>query len=445
MNRVAIWKLGLVCMLLLIGSARAFAQTNQAQNKPNIILCMSDDQGWQDVSYNGLKKIKTTTLDAIAANGIRFNRFYGQPVCSPCRASVMTGRHPNRIGVFNPGSPFREQEYTLAQALRSAGYTTGHFGKWHLNGVSGPGKVIAESDPLGPRKLGFDESFSVSNYFETNWTFGHNGEPEKVEGDGSDAIVAQSLKFIQQAVDKKQPVFAVVWFGSPHVPSKPMPEDLKAAGGSGYYGEILAMDRAIGTLRDGIRKMGIADNTLLVFCSDNGATSQNQTGPNGKLRGHKGEVWEGGIRVPGVMEWPAKIKKPVVTEMPAGVVDIFPTIVDCLGIKPPHPVPIDGVSLMPLIEGKMSERPRPIGFWQHKGNAKEMKTDSGPSAWSDNRYKLNKTEAGKYELYDLIADIGETKDLAADHPDVVNKMKADLEIWLQSVIQSYKGADYINH
>ena len=190
---------------------------------PNIVLCMADDQGWGDVSYNGLTKIKTPNLDAMAAAGLRFNRYYAQQSCSPTRASVMTGRQQNRSGVFWPGMALRKQETTLAHAMKTAGYATGHFGKWHLNGVAGAGKVIPDSDPLSPRNLGFDESFSVSNYFETDWTFGHNGVPEKTSGDGSEVIVAQALKFIGQAADKKQPVFAVVWFGSPHAPHQPLP------------------------------------------------------------------------------------------------------------------------------------------------------------------------------------------------------------------------------
>jgi len=118
---------------------------------PNIVLCMTDDQGWGDVSYNGLKQIQTPNLDAMAASGVRFDRFYAaHPSCSPTRASVLTGRHPNRMGVFWPGMPLRRQDITIAQVVKAAGYVTGHFGKWHLNGVAGPGKPIATTDPLGP-------------------------------------------------------------------------------------------------------------------------------------------------------------------------------------------------------------------------------------------------------------------------------------------------------
>ena len=237
--------------------------------------------------------------------------------------------------------------------MKQAGYATGHFGKWHLNGVAGPGKIIPDTDPLAPRNCGFDESFSVSNYFETDWTFGRNGVAEKATGDGSEVIVGEALKFIGAAAEKKKPFFAVVWFGSPHAPHKPLPDDLKAAGGSGYYGELIGVDRSIGTLRAGLRKLGLADNTMLWFSSDNGGwldpTKPDAHGTNVDLRGRKGDMWEGGIRVPGLIEWPARIQ-PAVTDIPAGTVDIFPTIAELLHLKIERPVPLDGISLLPLFD-----------------------------------------------------------------------------------------------
>ena len=169
--------------------------------KPNIILCMTDGQGWGDVSDNGLTKIKMPNLDAMAAAGLRFNRLYAHQSCSPTRASVMTGRHPNQMGAFWPGMKLRKEENTVAQAAQFAGYATGHFGKWHLNGVAGPGKVMPDSDPLAPQNCGFDETFSVSNYFEINSTFGRKGIPEKTRGGGSDVIVAEAMKFIRRYPD----------------------------------------------------------------------------------------------------------------------------------------------------------------------------------------------------------------------------------------------------
>ena len=431
-----------VCIALML--ALSVAQSAEP-SRPNIILCMTDDQGWGDVGYNGLTKIKTPNLDAMAAAGLRFNRYYAQQTCSPTRAAILTGRHPNRMGVFWPGMKLRTEETTLATLVRNAGYTTGHFGKWHLNGVSGPGKIVAESDPLSPRNVGFDESFSVSNYFELDWSFGRNGVEEKVTGDGSEAVVSEALKFIGGAAEKKKPFFVLVWFGSPHVPHKPLPADLEAAGGSGYYGELIGVDRSIGTLRAGLRKLGVADDTMLWFSSDNGGwidpKKPDANGTNNDLRGRKGEMWEGGLRVPAIIEWPARIK-PAITDTSAGVVDIFPTLVELLGLKVERPVPLDGVSLLPLIDGKMPARPRPLGFWQFAGKEGALTTNSGPSAWNDNQYKLVKTKTGALELYDIAADRTERNDIAAAHPDVVARMKAQLEDWQQSVIRSYNREDY---
>lgn len=413
-------------------------------SRPNIILCMTDDQGWGDVSYNGLKKIKTPALDSMAAEGLRFTRFYAQQSCSPARASVMTGRHPNRMGVFWPGMPLRRQEITIAQAVKRAGYATGHFGKWHLNGIAGPGKPISADDPLGPGAFGFDEWFSVSNYFDLDWTFSKNGRLVKVKGDGSDAIVNEALKFISRMAKKKTPFLAVIWFGSPHAPHKPLPEDLKAANGSAYYGELIGVDRAMQTLRDGLKNLGISENTLIWFCSDNGGwidpARPDANGTNAGLRGRKGDMWEGGIRVPGIIVWPARIKKPVVCDIPAGVIDIYPTIIDILKIKVPDQVkPIDGISLLPLIEGKMNERPKPMGFWQFRGG---ISIDSGPSAWVDNKYKLVKLPRGQCELYDLTSDPFEKNNIASQFPEIVNWMKFNLEEWQKSVLRSYRGEDY---
>jgi len=439
MDRRNFLKSGAAALALgLSGCAGPARRTEEGARNPNIILCMTDDQGWGDVSYNGLKQIQTPALDAMAAKGMRFNRFYAaHPSCSPTRASVMTGRHPYRMGCIWPGMPLKKEEMTIAQAVKRAGYATGHFGKWHLNGVAGPGKLIPDSDPLSPRNVGFDEAFSVSNYFELDWTFSHNGVPEKVTGDGSDAIVGAALKFIEENVKQDKPFLAVIWYGSPHVPHKPLAADLKKAGGSAYYGEMVGVDRSMGTLRRGLRRLGIADNTLVWFCSDNGSwldpAAPSAHGSNGPLRGRKGELWEGGVRVPGLIEWPARIKRPVVTEVSACTSDIYPTIMDILNLKVPNQVePLDGISLVPLLDGRMKERPSPIGFWARGFGL----------AWNDNRYKLIQNGPDKWDLYDMTVDISEETDLADRHPEIVNRMKAELENWRQSVLRSDRGEDY---
>jgi arylsulfatase A-like enzyme len=414
-----------------------------AAERPNIILCMTDDQGWGDVSYNGLAEAKTPNLDDMAASGLMFTRFYAAaPVCSPTRASVLTGRHPNRGGTFLYGYPLRHEETCLAAVLKSAGYATGHFGKWHLNGVSGPGKPISGDDPLNPGTFGFDQWVSVSNFYDLDPLMSRNGVSEQFQGDGSDIAVAEALKFIRSSAEQKQPFFAVIWFGSPHNPHRALAADVKAAGGSQYYGEIIGVDRAMGHLRTELREQQLADNTIVWFCSDNGGT---KAGSVGGLRGNKGSVWEGGVRVPCIIEWPAKLK-PRTTDVVGVTSDIYPTLVELLGLKVEQQVqPLDGISLVPLLEGKLPQRPRPIGFWHHPKAVKSdgLKREDGQVAWTDNRYKLVKIGPQQpYELYDLIADRNETHDLAAEHPEVVAKMKAELDAWQASVIKSYAGEDY---
>jgi arylsulfatase A-like enzyme len=414
-----------------------------AVRKPNFVLCMTDDQGWGDVSYNGLTACKTPNLDAMAAAGLRLDRFYAAaPVCSPTRGSFLTGRNPNRYGTFQHGYPLRIEERTVAQAAKQAGYTTGHFGKWHLNGVKGPGQPIPAADPLHPGRFGFDEWLSVSNFFDLNWTLSRRGKDEKFTGDGSDYIASQAAKFMADAVKDGKPFLAVVWFGNPHSPHQALAADQTAAGGSAYYGEIVAIDRAMGALRKALRDLGVADNTMLLFCSDNGAT---KTGSTGNLRGNKGSLWEGGLAVPGVIEWPSRIAKPAVSNLPACTSDIYPTVVEALGVNVvKQPQPLDGMSLLPLLAGRMKARGAGIGFWYglagRSGAARG--SDVGHAAWTEDRYKLHKVPGGTYELYDLAADRKETKDLAAELPKEVERMKADLAKWQESVEKSLKGDDY---
>lgn len=404
------------------------------QGRPNFILCMTDDQGWGDVSYNergrlASGKFKTVELDKMAAAGLRFDRFYSAaPNCSPTRGSCLTGRHPFRYGVTAPGRPLKLEEKTIAQALGESGYKTGHFGKWHLNGRSGPGKPVEKDDPLSPGAFGFQSWFSVSNFFESDWTFSRNGAPVPTQGDGSDVIVAEALKWLDSLGTRESgaPFFAVIWFGNPHTPHIPLPADAAAAGGDKELGEIAGVDRAMGALRKGLRDRGLAHNTMLWFNSDNG-----RPGDNRPLKGGKNGIDEGGIRVPGICEWPARIK-PGRTSIPAVTSDFYLTILEAAGVPLPKdkPHPLDGISLVPLFDGKMPERPSPIGF-----------TNGGATVLSDNRYKLVAGKEGK-KLYDMTLDLGEANDLSAAMPDVVARMSKLLDDWIASVHQSREGGDY---
>ena len=233
----------------------------------------------------------------------------------------------------------------------------------------------------------------------------------------------------------------MVWFGSPHVPLKPLPEDLKAAGGSAYYGELVGVDRSMGTLRAGLRKLGIADNTMLWFNSDNGAWLDEKApdahGSNGVLRGHKGRTVGGrhprarADRVAGADQ--AAVGHRRARRAPATSIRPSWTL---LKLEVPNQVqPLDGISLVPLLDGQMKERPKPIGFWHHG----ETGLEDGPVAWIDNRYKLHKRARNKYELYDLSADPRKNPTSPPQHPEIVTRMKAGMDNWQQSVLRAAAG------
>ncbi len=346
---ILLWLAGVACPL---ASSVALAADRP---KPNIIFVMADDMGWGQTGYRNHPVLKTPNLDAMAANGLRFERFYaGGPVCSPTRASVLTGRSPDRAGVLTHGYALRLQEKTIAQALKGAGYVTGHFGKWHLNGFKGPGAPVLRNDSHSPGVFGFDEWVSVTNFFDVDPIMSRSGAIEQFTGDSSEIVVDEAVKFLDKHRDGDKPMFAVVWFGTPHSPFKALPEDkalfdsLNAASAN-HYGELVAMDRSIGTLRAKLREFGIADNTLVVFCSDNGGLPGIKPDTVGGLRGYKGSVYEGGLRVPGIIEWPAVVE-PRVTNYPACTMDLFPTIADIVDLPDEVFVnPLDGISLQPLL------------------------------------------------------------------------------------------------
>ena len=477
----------------------------RAAERPNIVLLMGDDHGWDETGYNGHPYLKTPVLDEMARTGLRLDRFHsGGSSCSPTRGTVMTGRHHNRYGTFNPGWSIRPEEITIAHLLRKAGYATGHFGKWHL----GPVKAAS---PTNPGAMGFDEWISHDNFFELNPHFSTNGgAPVQVRGESSELVVANAIRFIARARQSGKPFFVVLWFGSPHEPYQGLPEDLAlydhlpatfatrqvqlTSNETGRntrrlqrevlrerFAEITAMDRAIGTLRTHLRGAGLRDHTLLWYCGDNGTSADaNATVP---FRAEKGHVYDGGIRVPGLIEWPAKIAQPRTSDVNAVTSDILPTLCALTG-QPLPPRPLDGISLQPLLEGRMTERPTPICFWngsalqQRAANAKpyldpELQKGTtplvklsaegatrnfrnahhppigapdfaGPRAIVDNRFKLvvDGERGPSKELFDLRADRAEKNNVIAAHPEIATKLEAQLRAWQESVLRSLSGADY---
>ena len=474
------WRVGQFAALCFLFSG--CAGDEPSRNLPNIVLVMADDQGWGDVAYNGHPVLRTPHLDEMAASGLRFDRFYAAaPVCSPTRGSVMTGRHPNRFGCFSWGLTLRPQETTIAEALKTAGYATGHFGKWHLGSVR-------KGSPVNPGASGFDEWLSAPNFFDNDAILSARGEAVQTEGESSLITVDAALEFIERCTSEGTTFLAVVWFGSPHRPHEALDQDRVPYADEEeplqhFYGEITAMDRAIGKLRSRIRDLGIKKNTLFWYCSDNGALKPE--GSSGGHRGNKGEVYEGGLLVPAVLEWPERIPSPRTTSMRANTSDIFPTLLEVAGVSADDGILLDGISLVPLLEGGIEERPKPMGFWEYPapgvqtpsqewmaellasqtaghepGDKWKLRLDAGEikerfsedllpghSAWVDEDWKLHRIadksgEQVSLELYNLDEDPIEQVDLKESEPERTESMIRALEAWQRSVVRSLNGEDY---
>lgn len=435
-----------------------------AEEKTNFVLCMTDDQGWGDVGYMGHPQLKTPAIDKMASEGLRFDRFYAAaPVCSPSRGGFITGRTPSRFGSYNYGYITRTEEITLGELAQSAGYATAHYGKWHI----GP---ALKDHPLSPGGQGFDDWLSHDNFFDLNPKLSRNGaKPKPVIGETSDIVATETVRFMRECHRSKKPFLIIAWFPSPHSPHQAASNDLGLYADSesnkkqmNYYGELSGVDRAMGTIRKELRKLGIEENTFLLFTSDNGPE---KIGSAGGLAGRKHQFTEGGIRVPGIIEWPARIKKPGRTSIPCGAIDLFPTIREILGAQDiAKDRPLDGLSLLPLFDGKWTSRPKPMGFgiiksgsvkndgqWFHghtnTGTARTFKgrshfdpPESFPGdkgAWIDNDFKLLD---GK--LYNLKIDAQEKNNLAGKFPERLQAMKKALGLWQTSVARSLCGMDY---
>lgn len=443
---------------------------------PNVILLMTDDLGWGDTGYNGNKIIQTPHLDQMAAEGIQFDRFYSaSAVCSPTRASCLTGRNPFRTGIFNANNGIlRPEEITIPELLKERGYATGHFGKWHLGTFTTEIKDANRGGPNHPELLnlptdhGYDVYFATEskvptcdpmkkpknvsgmfwdpippgepyNEFGTYYWSNASGVNEKVEdnlaGDDSRVIMDRAIPFIETAVGKKQPFAAVIWFHAPHLPCVATPEwldvykelDLKTRN---YAGCVSAVDQQVGRLRAKLSELGVADDTMIWFCSDNGPEN-NTPGSTGGFSQRKRSLHDGGVRVPGLLVWPVKVKQGRVESVPCVTSDYLPTIMAAVGIPTDKaPYELDGENLMPLIEGNSFKRSRPVNF-QYSGQAN----------CSTEQYKFYE-KGGKPELYDMLTDPKEQHNIAAQHPETVAEMRKQWLSWQAQTKASFEGNEY---
>ena len=465
----------IAAMLCLFYSCIAFAETPRKSGMPNIILVMADDQGWGDTGYNGHPFVQTPALDAMAKDGFVFDRFYaGAPVCSPTRASVMTGRSPIRTKVTNHGRYMRPHEQTIGETLKAAGYVTGIFGKVHL------GSGQPES-PCNPSGMGFDEWAIGLNFFDNDPYLSRNGKVEHRKGKGSVILMDDAIAFLKNHKDDNRPMFTVIWFPSPHSPHAEVPDGpprlYATKHDAGYFREITLLDQQVGRLRGELRGMGIAQNTILWYCSDNGGLVKRSSGGREK----KGSIYEGGLRVPAIIEWPARKLKGR-TAVPASTSDMYPTLLAMAGVKLHAPHLLDGIDVSDIIAGTTRKRSKPMGFWhniqggqltysdnflkaimnkQQAGaplphNPQRMRKDvdefpqfpedkaKGHAAWNDWPWKLHRINGERFELYNLTEDPMETTDLSKDpdHTRRFEQMKKELDGWMRSVVRSLNGKDY---
>ena len=404
--------------LLALGVASLLAR---AETKPNIVLIVTDDQGWWDLGIHGNQEIDTPNLDRLAAESVELTRFYVQPVCAPTRAGLMTGRHYLRTGLYNTrfgGDTLHLGEHTLAEALRQAGYRTGMFGKWHLG----------EYRRFHPDQRGFDESvFFSAGHTERYWepdALLNNGRPVSVRGHITDVLTDAASTFVRANQDR--PFFLYLAYNVPHSPllvSDALHEKYRAKGVASndarIYGLVEQCDAAIGRLLAVIDSAGLDQNTVVVFMSDNGGVSRHF---RAGLRGGKASVYEGGVRSPFFARWPGRFEAGRKTDARGSHLDLFPTLLEIAGGAAPAERALDGKSLLPLLTGATDESPheRLFHIWDRHAPSIESRW-----AVASPRYKLVGSE-----LYDLEADPGEQQDIAAREPAIASALRQEFTEWL---------------
>ncbi len=461
-------------VLLLLCSCVLAGETTRPV-RPNVVLFLVDDQGWGDLGCHGNPYLKTPHIDAFAREAVRLTRFHVSPVCSPTRASLMTGRYNYRTGVtdvFGPSCDMDRAEVTVAEALRGAGYATGIFGKWHLG----------NDDEHAPGARGFDESLVFRGgampskaYFDPELL--HNNKPRSCRGFCMDIFTDAAIDFMKR--HRGRPFFLYLPANLIHTPLVAPDENIEAYTSAGLdskttriCGMVDSVDKSFNRLLKAVEDLGIAGNTLVIYTSDNGPCAGSVTPDRfmAGLHGLKGTVYENGIRVPCFMRWPTGFKSPAQVDRLAAHVDVMPTLLDACGVSAPAGVKFDGLSLLPLLRDPSASWPDRTLFFQW--NALEIPQRGRAFAAVTERWKLVQpvgidnpkqkhicaryTElckvqgrgdrsiegAVRYELYDLAADPGETLDLADKHPEVVERMKKQYETWFDDVCARWlKKAD----
>ena len=419
----------------------------QKNNPPNVILIISDDQGWGDLSLNGNLDLTTPHIDRLGETGVQFDRFYVSPVCSPTRAEILTGRHHVRGGVFSTsrgGERLDIDEETMAEVFKTAGYQTAAYGKWH-NGMQAP---------FHPNSRGFDDFYGFcsghwGNYF--NPLLEHNGNMVRGNGFIIDDLTQHGIDFIEK--NKNQPFFLYLPFNTPHSPmqvpdrfwKKYKDKKLSQIGSEGppknqnqidHTRAALAMceniDWNVGRIIEHLKNSDLLEKTIVIYLSDNGPNGNRW---NGNMKGRKGSTDEGGVRSPMIINWSGKIPKGKIINQIASGIDLLPTLKDLTGIKSQPKKPIDGISLQPLIMEKNPswENRNIYNYWRGKLSVRNQ------------NYRLDY----QGQLFDMINDPSQTTDISIDRPQVVKEMLEAKEKWKKTVLVELPNKDkrpfYIGH
>ena len=401
----------------------AIEQAGRGKKRPNIIVLVTDDMGYADTGCYGAKDILTPNIDSIAQKGIRFtNGYVSCPVCSPTRAGLATGRYQQRFGYYGNaqsrvGLPLTE--VTIADVLKSGGYVTGAVGKWHLG----------LSPQYHPFKRGYDEFFGflaashsyIDPQLDTANPIMRGTEPVNEKEYLTDAFTREAIAFVER--HRRETFFLYLAYNAVHAPMQAPQryrdgfQHISDASRRVHAGMLTALDEGIGKFLAKLRELALEDNTLLFYVNDNGGAPGNSSS-NGPLRATKGTMYEGGIRVPFMIQWPSRLKGGQVYKQPVIVFDILPTAAAAAGAELPKDRKIDGIDLLPYLAGKKKTPPHDVLFWNTGEN----------HAVRQGNWKLV-SMGGEVGLFDLSTDIGESRDLKTEKADVFKEMQDVFKDW----------------
>jgi arylsulfatase A-like enzyme len=420
--------------LSILPGCGGLGRTIEAEaRRPNVVLVMTDDQGYGDLSCHGNPVIQTPNLDKLYAQSIRLTDFHVGPTCSPTRAALMTGRYCNRTGVWHTimgRSLLRKDEVTIADVFSSGGYRTGIFGKWHLG----------DNYPFRPQDRGFDEvlvhggggvgqgpDYWGNDYFDD--TYFHNGRPEKFEGYCTDIWFDGAMKFIEAS--KKRPFFCYIPTNAPHGPynvadkySKPYRDKGVQENQAKFYGMITNIDENMGRLMKRLKELGLQENTILIFMTDNGTSG----GYSGGMRGKKGSEYEGGHRVPCFIRWPdGGLTGGIDVDRLTAHIDLLPTLIELCGLNKSHGLKFDGDSVVQLLK-------REDANWPERILITDSQRIEHPQKWRKSAVMMDRWRLiNGTELYDIKADPSQKNDVAGGNQQIVQKLSKAYEDWWADV------------